>query len=65
MRWGVLDIKSGVGMRNVLNTWYFLGNEIMGACFQASHAAPGQRPMETIFFLPSFIFIFSSNIFFA
>ena len=23
-----------------------LGIEIMGACFQAPHATPGQRPME-------------------
>ena len=32
-----------------------LGNGIMGACFQAPHAAPGQRPMETFYISQSLI----------
>ena len=30
----------------------------MGACFQAPHAAPGQRPMETFSCLTNFFFSF-------
>ena len=34
-----------------------LGNGITGACFQAPHAAPGQKPMETKLVVPPFVFI--------
>ena len=36
------------GMRRYLGVkvGYLFGIGIMGACFQALHAAPGQRPME-------------------
>ena len=32
-----------------------LGNRIMGACFQAPHATPGQRQMETFYTEHSFL----------
>ena len=32
-----------------------LGNGIMGACFQAAHATPGQRQMETFYTEHSFL----------
>ena len=33
-----------------------LGYGIMGACYQAPHATPGQRPMETFLSLTIFSF---------
>ena len=42
---GALDgLKRGGCAHNKAS---LLGNGIMGACFQAPHAAPGQRLMET------------------
>ena len=34
-----------------------LGNRIMGACFQAPHATPGQKPMETKLAVLPFVFM--------
>ena len=42
IRRGVSGVKSGVGMLHVFRCMILLGNEIIGACFQAPHAAPGQ-----------------------